>query len=292
MSGETTHAFSRAGCELFYRSWGDERDSAPPLVLLHGLASNSTRWRELARALVERRSARVLAPDLRGHGHSPFRGRLGRGDWIDDLIALLEETGCGKAVVGGHCLGANLALRLALEHPERSAGLVLVEPMLPDALRGVIAWLRPVRWLLPLLALPVRALNALGVHRRTLPVLDLTELDRETRRAMVEHGSPEAMLKRYARPSGDMAYMPVATYLQALYQVLREVGPIECIDAPALALLSDGALLADPNRSRLLLARMPAAEIRQIDALHWIPTEQPEAMTRAVAAFLDRLEAR
>lgn len=211
-----------------------------------------------------------------------------RDGWIDDLVALLEETGCREAVIGGHCLGANLALRFTLEHPERTAGLVLIEPMLPDAL----AWLRPLRWLLPVLAWPLRVLNALGLRRRKLPILDLTGLDRETRRAMTEHDSPDAMFKRYARPSGDMAYMPVATYLQALYQVLRNIGPIERIHAPALALLSGGAPLADPERSRCRLARLPAVDIEQIDALHWIPTEQPEAMTRAVVAFLDRLQGR
>jgi pimeloyl-ACP methyl ester carboxylesterase len=276
--------FEHGGTRLFYRKW-----PGPPertLVMCHGLASNGTRWREFAELAHERCNWQILCPDLRGHGHSSCRGSLTSRHWMSDLLAMIEHAGAGRAVFGGHCLGANLAMRLALDHPDRVDGLVLVEPMLPEALHGPLRFIRPVRWLLPALAWPIRALNALGIHRRTLPVLDLTELDRSTRAAMAEHGSHDAMLGRYARPNKDMFYMPVATYLQALYQVLREVGPIERIQHPALALLSGGALLADPEISRGALRALPHVRIEQIDALHWIPTEQPEAMTRAIVDFL------
>lgn len=281
----STHRYSRAGAGLFYRRWTS--GEGPTLVLLHGLSSNSTRWRELAERLSARRGLRVLAPDLRGHGHSLWRGRLRRSDWIADVAAMLERENCRSAVIGGHCLGANLALRFAIDRPRSTRALVLVEPMLPGALAGVTAVIRPLRWMLPLLALPVRLLNALGIYRRRLPMLDLTELDRQTRRTMAEQGGHDAMLRRYARPSGDLMYMPVATYLQALYQVLRDVGPLDRVATPVLALISGGALLADPERSRRLLAGLPNAEIEQFDALHWIPTEQPEAMSNAILRFLD-----
>lgn len=286
MSQVRTHRFRRAGCDLFYRRWCSDEEG-PALVLLHGLASNSTRWRELAENLVSDRGMRVLAPDLRGHGHSVYRGRLRRSDWIEDTLVMLEREGCTSAVIGGHCLGANLALRFALDHPRRTAAAVLVEPMLPGTLSGKLRILRPLRWLLPLLALPPRLVNAMGISRGRLPVLDLTELDRRTRRAMSEEDSPDAMLKRYARPSGDLQFMPVATYLQAVYQVLRGIGDISRIPAPVLALLSDGALLADPGRSRRLLGELPSVQIERIDALHWIPTEQPEAMTAAIEHFIE-----
>lgn len=81
----------------------------------------------------------------------------------------------------------------------------------------------------------------------------------------------------------------LAAYLQSLYQVLCEVGPIEQVRAPVQTLLSGGALLADPHKSRKLLSTMPGIDIEQIDALHWIPTEQPETMTDAILGFLHRL---
>lgn len=283
----STHRLTRNGASLFYRRWSS--GEGPTLVLLHGLASNSTRWRELAEDLTARRELRVLAPDLRGHGESVWRGRLRTSQWIADIAAMLDHESCEGAVIGGHCLGANVALRFAMERQQLVRGLVLVEPMLPGALAGAPAVVRPLRWLLPLLAWPVRVLNALGIHRRSLPGLDLSELDRQTRKAMAEHGGEDAMLRRYARPTGDLFYMPVATYLQALYQALRDIGSLDRVVAPTLAMLSDGALLADPERSRRLLAAVPDVEIERFDALHWIPTEQPEAMAQSMQRFLGRV---
>ena len=282
------HRFERQGTSLFYRRWPGLPEHT--LVMFHGLASNGTRWREFADKARARCDWQIVSPDLRGHGHSTYRGRLSRRDWIDDTLALLDRLGCERAVIGGHCLGANLALRIALDHPDRVRGLVLVEPMFPSALRGILRWVRPVRWLLPALALEIRALNALGIYRRQLPVLDLTELDKQTRATVAEHGDSRAMLKRYAKPNKDMAYLPVATYLQALFQVLRKVGPLDQVKAPTLALLSGGALLADPVETRRLLQAMPHARIEQVDALHWIPTEHPEEMTRLIVEFLECLD--
>ncbi len=276
--------FEHNGTSLFYRRWPGPAERT--LVMFHGLASNGTRWREFADLAHEQCGWQIVCPDLRGHGNSTFRGKLTSREWMEDLIALLKRAGCEQAVIGGHCLGANLAMRFALHHPDRVRGLVLVEPMLPAALHGVMRFLRPIRWLLPMLARPIRVLNAMGIRRRSLPVLDLTELDRKTRAKVAEQGSHEAMVGRYAKPNKDMFFMPIATYLQSLYQVLREIGPIQDIQAPALALLSDGALLADPDKSRKLLGEMPRVQIEQIDALHWIPTEQPEAMTEAIVRFL------
>ena len=285
--GMEEHQFERDGTRLFYRRWAGPSERT--LVLFHGLASNGTRWREFAERARRQSDWQMLCPDLRGHGHSRCRGKLTSRHWMDDFCALLDQVGCQQAVVGGHCLGANLALRLALHHPDRVRGLVLVEPMFPKALRGGLRYLRPWRWMLPALAGPVRLLNALGLQRDDLPVLDLAELDRKTRAAVAEHGDHQAMLARYAKPSKDLAYMPVAMYLQALYQVLRDIGPMERVQAPALALLSGGALLAEPGTTRALLQSLPQVRIEQVDALHWIPTEHPEAMTALIVEFLDSL---
>lgn len=281
------HRYQRHASSLFYRRWPGPAERT--LVMFHGLASNGTRWREFADKARATCDWQIISPDLRGHGHSTYRGRLRKRDWVDDTLALLDQLGCERAVIGGHCLGANLAMRMALDHPDRVRGLVLVEPMFPSALRGALRWVRPVRWLLPALALEIRVLNALGIYRRQLPVLDLSELDRQTRAAVAAQGDARAMLKRYARPHKDIAYLPVATYLQALFQVLRKLEGLDRIQAPGLALLSAGALLADPVETRRVLAALPNVRIEQVDALHWIPTEHPEPMTRLIVDFLQGL---
>ena len=284
------HEFKRGRQRLSFRRWAlpGERET---LVLCHGLASNGTRWSEFAEATVPQRPWNILCPDLCGHGGSVVRGRINLDIWADDLAALLDHEGVTQAVVGGHCLGANLALHFVRRHPDRTRGLVLVEPMFAQALGGILGKLRRIRYLLPALAWPILLFNALGLYRRELPGLDLRRLDEHSRRAVEEAGDPAAITGRYAKPGKDMFYMPSAAYLQALNQVLRPLRGLETIDCPALALLSTGGLFGDPQRTRELLSRLPKVQIDELEALHWIPTEQPRALQSHVGDWLDTLAA-
>jgi pimeloyl-ACP methyl ester carboxylesterase len=78
----------------------------------------------------------LLAPDLRGRGASAvLPGPYGMAAHVDDLLAVLDHTGAGRAVVVGHSMGCNVAVRFAADHPERTAAVVLLDgglPLLPD----------------------------------------------------------------------------------------------------------------------------------------------------------------
>nr|MBA2593623.1 alpha/beta fold hydrolase [Gammaproteobacteria bacterium] len=75
---------------------------------------------------------RVLAPELRGYAASRASG-TGEPLSLDAeaaSIAPLVDAISGKVYLVGHGYGAAVALRLALAHRERIAGLVLYEPTL------------------------------------------------------------------------------------------------------------------------------------------------------------------
>jgi len=276
------------GARIAYRLW---RPGAPrrTLVLLHGLASNLTRWSEFVAATRLTASWDVLRVDLRGHGGSLYRGRVGMPVWCDDLAALLEAAAVPRAVPIGHCLGANLALWFAHRAPQRVAGLVLIEPMFRAALAGTLARVAALRPLLAALALPLRLVAAAGLHRRRLAPLDLAALDREARAAMAATGSfPQA---RYASVREDLRSLPTAVYLQDLVAVTGPLPDLAAIRAPALAILSAGGTFSDPEATARLLAPLPQGRIARIPAQHWIPTEQPQAMREAVEAWCDELAA-
>lgn len=276
----------RGRASLFYRLWPATTAGAPTLVLLHGFASNSTRWSNFAADTGLRPDWNILCPDLRGHGHSPWRGRLRGEHWLDDLAAMLDAEGIERADIGGHCLGANTALRFARRHPARTRRLVLIEPLDPTALGGRLARLRSLRGLLPWLAAPVRLANALGLYRRRLPVLDLAELDRETRARLNASGDTGVLTQRYGSVRHDLRYMAVAAYLQALAEVVRPLPALAQLPQPALVLLSSGGLFGDPAHTRATLAALPAATVELLDAEHWIPTEQPERMATLIDTWL------
>ena len=246
------------------------------IVFLHGLASNGSRWWDFAER-TRLKDWRILRPNLRGAAGSPDRGRLGMDEWCDQLAALLD----GPAVVAGHCLGANIALNFAARRPDRVSGLVLIEPMPPRALTGRLGFLRHFRFVPILLAWLVRAANALGIYRRRIESMDLEAMDKALREGTGD-------LEKYASPFADLLSMPLATYLQALAAVGEPLPELPRIACPVLVLMSKNPDMIDPGRARAELASLPAAEFIQLDAIHWIPTEQPEAMCRSIEDWITR----
>jgi pimeloyl-ACP methyl ester carboxylesterase len=254
----------------------------PLLVLIHGLASNMTRWSEFIEQTTLAQTWDLMRLDLRGHAGSLWRGRIGMEIWCDDLAAILDTEGYKRAVVGGHCLGANLAVHFAQRHAQRTQGLVLIEPMPPEAQAGIMRRMQRFAPLLRLAAGTVLVMNRLGIRRPRLEQLDLKELDAKTRVSMAAQGNPDSMSRHYASPLLDLRSMPSAVYLQDLVQVGRQLPPFAAIRAPVLVLTASGTGFTDPALVEQMLAAVPHLTLKRLDALHWIPTEQPQAMRLAI----------
>ncbi|MCL4393427.1 MAG: alpha/beta hydrolase [Chloroflexi bacterium] len=111
------------GGRFHYREWST---SGLPIVLLHGLASQSHIFDYVAPLLAAR--MRVLALDQRGHGESdkPDAG-YDFANVTADLFALLDSLRIQRAVILGHSWGGNVALEFAARHPRRALALVLVD---------------------------------------------------------------------------------------------------------------------------------------------------------------------
>ena len=246
------------------------------LVFLHGLASNGSRWWDFT-ARTRLKDWRILRPNLRGAAGSSDRGRIGMDEWCAQIAELLDAP----AVIAGHCLGANIALNFAARRPDRVAGLVLIEPMPPRALTGKLGFLRHFRFIPIWIACLVRAVNALGIYRRHIEPMDLEAMDKAQRAGTLD-------LAKYASPFADLRSMPLATYLQALAAVGAPLPELSGISCPVLVLVSKNTSMTDLTKARAELAPLPAAEFVQLDAEHWIPTEQPEAMCRAIEGWLVR----
>lgn len=100
-------------------------DGPLTVVLTHGLAAGEAVWSAQVPALAARH--RVLTWDLRGHGRSaPNPGPCAIADLAGDLRTVLDAADIDRAVILGHSAGGVVAMRFALDHPDRTAGLVLV----------------------------------------------------------------------------------------------------------------------------------------------------------------------
>lgn len=98
---------------------------APAVLLLHGWTSTADiTWYGVFGLLGEH--FRVIAPDLRGHGLGPRSGRRASlDDVVEDVVALIGRLELGPVALVGYSLGGAVAQRLAREHRELVAGVVL-----------------------------------------------------------------------------------------------------------------------------------------------------------------------
>lgn len=131
---------------------GPREPGAAPLVLgVHGITASHRQLVALARHLAMR-DITFLIPDLRGRGASAgLPGPYGLDTHVADLLAVLEYWGdrageyggdraiAGRAVLAGHSMGAFIVARLAAAHPERCAGVVLIDGGLPVAVPPELA---------------------------------------------------------------------------------------------------------------------------------------------------------
>jgi pimeloyl-ACP methyl ester carboxylesterase len=259
-----------------------------PVLLLHGLASNATRFAEFVEhsALAQRHA--LVRTDLRGHGGAITRRRTGIDEWCADLAAVLDAEGGVPALLVGHSLGAQVALQFARRQPARVCGLVLIDPVFRSALHGRWRLLANASPLLALVASAVRGLNALGLHRAALPPLDLRALDEQARIALRSPEADQAFVAQYSSARADLRHLPLAVYLQDLVEMFRPAPLPRELGLPVLALLSSGATFADADGMRAALAG-PRVTLQTVHCQHWPLTERPAEVRRIIERWVDAL---
>ena len=109
------------GVRLYHEIFGH----GDPIVLIHGgltTIGEMQRWIETLA-----RSRQVVAVEMQGHGHTPDTDRpMAFSTLGDDIAALLDHLEIPKADIAGHSFGGAVALRMAIQHPERVRRLVVI----------------------------------------------------------------------------------------------------------------------------------------------------------------------
>jgi pimeloyl-ACP methyl ester carboxylesterase len=134
----------RDGVALAYEETGS---GEPPLLFVHCWCGNHTFF--ASQIAHFRLDHRCIAVDLRGHGESdkPEQDYTLAG-FVDDLVWLCDQLDVRRPVVIGHSMGGNVALELAVRHPESVAAIVAIDSVITpsqafrDAVQPVAAALR------------------------------------------------------------------------------------------------------------------------------------------------------
>lgn len=246
---------------LYYVANPEGRGDKPPLVLIHGAGGTHLHWPATLRRL---NGFRVFALDLPGHGKSEGPGRQTIPAYGDAVLAWMDAVGLRRAVIGGHSMGGAIAQILALGHPERVIGLLLV---------GTGARLR---------VAPAILENAASEATFSQAV------DTVVQWAFSPTASPrlvEVAAQRWAevRPAvlhGDFLACDRFDIMERLPE----------INVPALVICGEDDRLTPVRYAQFLAERLPQAELVVIpQAGHMVMLEQPAAVTQAVERFLQGL---
>ncbi len=232
-----------------------------PVVFVHSAGGSTGHWRaQLAHLRGEGR--RAVALDLRGHGDSEAKASRDTpvDRFADDLGTVADGLGLGRFVLAGHSFGGAVALAYAAAHPQRVAGLLLVDPasdgrqVPPEAAQGL--------------------LQALANDETYLPTMDgywgpMLATSTEAVRAQV--------LGDLRRAQKDAVYATLASMLP-----FDPVAALQRYPGPRRTLVTH--LNRGPDAYQNLVPDLPAEEVDGVG--HWLQLDAPLRVNDALDRFL------
>lgn len=126
--------------EIYYAVRWNTHHSGAPLIFLHGAGADHLIWNGQLAAIAD--VARTLALDLPGHGRSIGAARTTILEYALVVREFLDALAIERAIFAGSSMGGAIAITLALEVPERVAGLILAGTgaklrVAPEFLNGI-----------------------------------------------------------------------------------------------------------------------------------------------------------
>ncbi|WP_082318216.1 alpha/beta fold hydrolase [Hymenobacter sp. DG25A] len=257
--------------QLHYREMGQGK----PLVILHGLFGTLDNWQTLARRWAEA-GHRVIVVDLRNHGRSPHTPEHSYELMSQDVLGLFDQLQLGPdTTLLGHSMGGKVAMRFALDHPDRLANLVVVDiaPRLSDMNHqdDIITGLNS----LPLATLQSRqeADTALAQY---IPQPDVRQF----------------LLKNlYRREDNTFAWRQNLEVLTAqMPAVGAEISSTQPFLKPALFIRGGRSnYISTEDKLYGIPALFPNSQVETIvDAGHWVHAEKPDEVFALVKAFIEQ----
>ncbi len=261
----------------------EEHGSGDPLLLIMGLAADSTAWLFQLPDLSQH--YRTIVFDNRGVGRSSKpAGPYTIHEMADDAAGLLDVLGIERAHVVGVSMGGMIAQELVLRHPQRVRSLVLActypEPdekieqqrmFSLNQLGGSVTTSGEMQ-------IDLSSLNPMTFFQQMLPMVfnqefllrDLPKLMQVFSGALQYGFSMEAILGQVSAVMGHRA-------TDRLHQIA----------VPTLVLTGDADLLVPPSNSDILAREIPGARLVKVPGgSHGFNFETPDVFNREVLSFL------
>lgn len=252
--------------KLFYRELGQGQ----PIVIMHGIFGSSDNWLTQARLLSAR--YHVFSLDLRNHGQSFHTDEFDYPAMVNDLEEFIDIHNLEDPVIIGHSMGGKVAMNFALAHPEKLQRLIVVDiaPKFYNLEHYVI--------LDGLRAVPIDNISSRN------------EADQALAPFVPEADVRQFLLKNLQRkPAGGFTWK---INLPVIGKHLSKIG----LDLQYNGKFDKPTLFIRGGRSRYVLDEdvprirevFPKAEVRTLDAGHWVQAEKPQEFTDLVTEWLSK----
>jgi pimeloyl-ACP methyl ester carboxylesterase len=248
----------------------------PPLLLVHGFTGAAVDWADVQPQLAAHR--RVVAYTHRGHAGSTATGDPASYTFdqlVADLDALIDALGLAPLHLLGHSMGGVVALRYALDHPDRLRSLVLMDTFAePMGGGGANDWMGAM-----LAKVRAEGMEAMLDVMRGFADGALAGVDPARKAELV------ARVEHKIRHMDPEAFCSFAGDLRTYPSMVDRLGELTM---PVTVLRgADDAPFVEP--SALMVDRIPGAELAVIDGAGHSPQEdQPEAWLAALEKHLAR----
>ncbi len=280
----------RAGTPVVYSVLpASELPAKGTLVFLHGVGSNASRWEEFVERTPLKQSWDLVRIDLRGHASSETRQAGTLEAHSADLEAILDALNVPQAVMVGHSLGAHIAMQFAHMYPDRAKALVLVDPLVDEALTEVAIKKRAWRPYLKVISSLARLFNRLGIKRQ-LPYYSLRAHDQVAREMLSQGGDQlQAFIKEYSSPFKDLGHIHTADYTRDLIEISRVSADISRFPRPVLVVAATSGKITSPEKVRAWTQRLKHGHMDMVECIHWPFTECPDDISRVIQNWISAL---
>jgi pimeloyl-ACP methyl ester carboxylesterase len=259
--------------------------AGPPILLLHGASSNLEAMRKPLGELLAQHH-RVILIDRPGHGWS-VRARASdstpeiHARMIDEALAKLD---IGPFIVVVHSLAGALGARIALDYPERVAGLVMLAPVTHP-------WYGGVGFYNSAVTTPI--VGPLLAYTITLP-LGLVLAEKSARAVFAPQAMPENFVRDSATPLllRPREFLCNARDLVTLKAAVTEQSPrYGDIRAPVTIISGDvDKTVSTVIHSRMFAAAVPNAKLIVLpDIGHMIQNAVPDLVVSEIEAMIGRI---
>ncbi|KAJ6784868.1 hypothetical protein PWT90_00888 [Aphanocladium album] len=249
-----------------------------PILFLHGLFGSKKNNRAMSKALARDLGRYVYALDLRNHGESPHDQQHDYLSMAEDVSGFISDYGLQNATLIGHSMGAKTAMALALQSPESIADIIAVDNAPIDALlssdfpsyirgmkkidRSHVTKLADADKILQEVeqSLPIRQFLLGNLHRQPGQNIQTFRIPLDTLGAALSH-------------LGDFPF--------------KDPGQVR-FEKPALFVRGTKSKYVPDEVLPAVGQFFPKFRLIDIEAGHWVISEQPEEFRRAAVDFLQK----